>query len=168
MYTKNKVCLEIKHRINTPNICYVGLSRHNWKFRPSLNEQTLNPQASNESTLVAERRKVKTLHKINRHLCFGNSEYGGRWNDELYEINGNIDIIQQIKRQRLRWQRRVVLIASNTPVLKVFDANCPFDGSRERVRPSLRWKGQVEKDQAFTWYFQFPPSDSGSHSFSYK
>ena len=100
---------------------------------------------SDESALEVFERKV--LRKIYGHLCFGNGEYRIQWNDELYEIYGDIDIIQRIKRQRLRQQGHIVRMDKNTPTFKVFDA-VPAGGSRGRGRPSLRWGNQVKEDMA--------------------
>ena len=80
-------------------------------------------------------------------LRIGNCEYRSRWNDELNEIYGNVDIVQRFKRQRLRWLGHIVRMDENTHALKVFDAVL-IGGRRGTRRPPLHWLNQVEKDLA--------------------
>ncbi|XP_050339022.1 uncharacterized protein LOC126765340 isoform X2 [Bactrocera neohumeralis] len=61
---------------------------------------------TDESTLRVFERKV--LRKIFGPLRVSHGEYRIRWNDELYEIYDDIDIVQRIKRQRLHWLGQVV------------------------------------------------------------
>ena len=100
---------------------------------------------SDEAALGVFERKI--LRKIYGPLRVGNGEYRRRWNDELYELYNDMDIVQRIKVQRLRWLGHVVRMDTDVPALKVFDSK-PAGGSRGRGRPPLRWKDQVEKDLA--------------------
>ncbi|XP_049315624.1 uncharacterized protein LOC125779109 [Bactrocera dorsalis] len=158
--TTNNVSLEIQRRITLANRCYFGLSRQlrskvlSRQTKTKLYKSLIIPvllygaeawtmSTTDESTLRVFERKV--LRKIYGPLRVGHGEYRIRWNDELYEIYDDIDIVA--KRQRLRWLGHVVRMDENTPALKVFDA-VPAAGSRGRGRPPLRWKDQVEKDLA--------------------
>ncbi|XP_054086050.1 putative uncharacterized transposon-derived protein F52C9.6 isoform X2 [Zeugodacus cucurbitae] len=158
----NNVSLEIQRRITLANRCYFGLSRQlkskvlSRRTKIKLYKSLIIPvlmygaeawtmTTSDETTLGVFERKV--LRKIYGPLNIGNGEYRRRWNDELYDLYDDIDIVQRIKRQRLRWLGHVVRMEENTPALKVFDA-VPAGGSRGRGRPPLRWKDQVQSDLA--------------------
>lgn len=58
------------------------------------------------------------------------------------ELYADIDIVQRIKRQRLRWLGHVVRMYESTPALKVFGA-VPAGGSNGKGRNALRWKDQI-------------------------
>ncbi|XP_054085666.1 LINE-1 retrotransposable element ORF2 protein isoform X1 [Zeugodacus cucurbitae] len=156
----NNVSLEIQRRITLANRCYFGLSRQlnskvlSRRTKIKLYKSLIIPvllygaeawtmSTSDETTLGVFERKI--LRKIYGPQNIGNGEYRRRWNDELYELYDDIDIVQRIKRQRLRWLGHVVRMDENTPALKVFDA-VPAGGSRGRGRPPLRWRDQVESD----------------------
>ena len=64
-------------------------------------------------------------------------------NSELYELLNNIDVVQRIKIQRLRWLSDIVRIKKNAPVRRVFDAG--ICGSWRRGRNCTRWKDQIER-----------------------
>ena len=64
-------------------------------------------------------------------------------NSELYELLNEMDVVQRINIQRLRWLGHVVRMAENAPARWVFDAG--ICGSRRRGRPCIRWKDQIEK-----------------------
>lgn len=82
---------------------------------------------SDESTLGIFGRKV--LCKIYGHLRVGNDDNCRRWNDDFYEIYGDIYILQRIRRQRLCWPSKVLWMDREILALKVFDVT-PAGGSR--------------------------------------
>ncbi|XP_054089974.1 putative uncharacterized transposon-derived protein F52C9.6 isoform X1 [Zeugodacus cucurbitae] len=156
----NNVSLEIQRRITLANRCYFGLSRQlnskvlSRRTKIKLYKSLIIPvllygaedwtmSTSDETTLGVFEWKI--LRKIYGPQNNGNGEYRRRWNDELYELYDDIDIVQRIKRQRLRWLGHVVRMDENTPAMNVFDA-VPAGGSRGRGRPPLRWRDQVESD----------------------
>ena len=66
-----------------------------------------------------------------------------RFNSELYELLNDIDILQRINIQRLRWLGHVVRMEEYAPARRVFDAG--ICGSLRRGRPCIRWKNQIEE-----------------------
>ncbi|WP_215796742.1 hypothetical protein, partial [Vibrio anguillarum] len=119
----NNVSLEIQRRITLANRCYFGLSRQlkskvlSRRTKIKLYKSLIIPvllygaeawtvSTSDETALGVFERKV--LRKIYGPLNIGNGEYRRRWNDELYDLYDDIDIVQRIKRQRLRWLGHVV------------------------------------------------------------
>ena len=151
----NDVSLEIKRRITLANRCYFGLSKQ-------LNSRALSRQTKITlyKTLIlpvllygAEAWtmtqtdiaalgvfKGKILRKIFGPVCV-DGEYRIRWNDELYELYGDIDVCRRINAQRLRWLGHVARMEDETPARKVLDAR--VGGQRRRGRPRLRWLDQV-------------------------
>ena len=61
----------------------------------------------------------------------------------LYEFLNNIDVMQLINIQRLRWLDHVVDIEEDAPASWGFDAR--ICGTRRRERPCIRWKDQTEE-----------------------
>ena len=61
-----------------------------------------------------------------------------RFNSELYELLNDMDVVQRINIQRLRWLGRVVRMEEDAPARRVFDAG--ICGSRRRGRSCIRWK----------------------------
>ena len=78
----------------------------------------------------------KVLRKI-----FGPGRVGDdfriRFNSELYELLNDMDIVQRINIQRLRWLGHVVRMEKNAPA--------GICGSRRRGPPCIRWKDQIEE-----------------------
>ena len=64
-------------------------------------------------------------------------------NNELHELLNDIDVLQLINIQLLRWLGHVVHMEENAPASRVFDAG--ICGSRRRGRPCIRWKDQIEE-----------------------
>ena len=84
----------------------------------------------------------KVLHKIYGPVRVGNY-YRIRFNSELYELLNNMDVVQCINIQRLRWLGLFVLMAKDAPARWVFNAE--ICGSRRRGWPCSRWKNQIEE-----------------------
>ena len=85
--------------------------------------------------------KRKVIRKILDPVGVGN-DFPIRFNSELYELLNDIDVVQHINMQRLRWLRHVVRM-EDAPARRVFDAG--IYGSRRRGRPCIRWKDQIEE-----------------------
>ncbi|XP_070136092.1 uncharacterized protein [Drosophila bipectinata] len=67
--------------------------------------------------------------------------YRIRYNHELYELYGDVDVASRVKSQRLRWLGHVARMDEDAPARKVFDA--VIVGTRRRGRPRTRWQDQV-------------------------
>ncbi|XP_043064095.1 uncharacterized protein LOC122320085 [Drosophila ficusphila] len=151
----NDVSLEIKRRVTLANRCYFGLSRH-------FNSRALSRQAkislyktlilpvllygaecwtvvqSDAAALGVFERKI--LRKIFGPICVGDA-YRIRWNHELYELYGDVDVVSRVKIHRLRWLGHIARMEEDAPARKVFDA--VIVGKRRRGRPRMRWQDQV-------------------------
>ncbi|XP_020806218.1 uncharacterized protein LOC110182509 [Drosophila serrata] len=151
----NDVSLEIKRRITLANRCYFGLSRHfnsRALSRPTkitLYRTLILPVLlygaecwtvvqSDAAALGVFERKI--LRKIFGPICVGDA-YRIRWNHELYELYGDVDIVSRVKIQRLRWLGHIARMEEDAPARKVFDA--VIVGKRRRGRPRIRWQDQV-------------------------
>ena len=66
-----------------------------------------------------------------------------RVNSELYEHLTDMDVVQRINNQRLRWLGHVVRMEKDAPARRVFDAG--ICGSRQRGRSCIRRKDQIEE-----------------------
>ena len=53
-------------------------------------------------------------------------EHRRRWNHELYEISGDMDVVKHIKIQRMRWLSDVVGMEDDALVKSSFDSR-PMD-----------------------------------------
>jgi hypothetical protein len=73
--------------------------------------------------------------------------YRRRYNDELYQIYQEPDIVQVVKLRRLAWAGHVVRRDENHPVQRAFKGDF-YDGSRKRGRPQNSWKADVDRDCA--------------------
>ena len=62
---------------------------------------------------------------------------------ELYERLNDIDVVQRINIQRLRWLGHVVRMEEDATARREFDA--AICGRRCRGRPCIRWKDQIEE-----------------------
>ena len=76
-------------------------------------------------------------------VCIG-GEWRRRFNDELYGLYRDIDLVKKLKIQRLRWLGHVERMDIDAPARRVFVSN-PH-GQRDRGRPHLRWRDQVVND----------------------
>ena len=64
-------------------------------------------------------------------------------NSEPSKLLNDIDVVQRINIQRLRWLGYVVRMEEDAPARRVFDAG--ICGSRRRGRSCIRWKDQIEE-----------------------
>ena len=79
----------------------------------------------------------KVLRKIFGPVCV-DGVYRRRWNNELYELYDDTDIVKRIKLQRLRWLGHVHCMNVNTPAKIVFETTPPW-GQRKKGRIKF-WK----------------------------
>ncbi|XP_062127293.1 uncharacterized protein LOC133839668 [Drosophila sulfurigaster albostrigata] len=63
----------------------------------------------------------KILRKIFGPICV-DDVYRIRYNHELYELYGDVDVASRVKSQRLRWLGHVARMDEDAPARKVFDA----------------------------------------------
>ncbi|XP_060665228.1 uncharacterized protein LOC132797508 [Drosophila nasuta] len=82
----------------------------------------------------------KVLRKIFGPICV-DDVYRIRYNHELYELYGDVDVASRVKSQRLRWLGHVARMDEDAPARKVFAA--VIVGTRRRGRPRTRWQDQV-------------------------
>ena len=68
----------------------------------------------------------------------------GVWNQELYDMYIDIDVVKRIKIQSLRWLDRVAPMDSSSPVRKVFESQSGGGCRRQRCPPQ-RWAKQVHE-----------------------
>ena len=154
----NNISLEISRRIALANRCYFGLSKQmrskalSRRTKLKLYKTLILPvllygaeswtiSASDALALGVFERKI--LRKIFGPVRIG-VEYRIRMNHELYELFADMDIMQRIKIQRLRWLGHVVRMDENAPASKVFERK--LQGTRRRGAQRLRWKDQVLSD----------------------
>ena len=79
----------------------------------------------------------KVLRKIFGPLGFG-ADFRIRFNSELYEFFNDLDVLQHINIQWLRWFAHVTLAR------RIFDVG--ICGCRRRERLCTRWKDQINED----------------------
>jgi hypothetical protein len=79
---------------------------------------------------------------------FGPTNENGEWrikyNNEIYTLYKESDIVPYIKINRLRWAGHVVRQEEQSPARRVLVA--VVEGRRQRGRPKLRWKNFVMDD----------------------
>ena len=75
--------------------------------------------SSAEQALGVFERKI--LRKIYEAFC-DRGEWRIEWNQELYDIYDDIDVVKRIKILRLRWLGHVARMDSSNPVRKVFES----------------------------------------------
>ena len=68
-----------------------------------------------------------------------------RWNQELYDIYDDIDVVKRIKVQRLRWLGHVARVDPVPTQFVVFESE-PAGGSCRKGRPSQRWSDQLTEN----------------------
>ena len=67
----------------------------------------------------SDEQALGVLRKIYGPFC-DRGEWRIRWNQELYDIYDDIDVVKGIKIQRLRWLGHVARMDSSNPVRKIF------------------------------------------------
>jgi hypothetical protein len=85
--------------------------------------------------------------KILRRI-YGRTHEGGcwfpRWNDELYSLYNEPDIVEDIKIRRLEWEDHIIRMEEEGIPKKVLNGN--FHTTRPVGRPRTRWVDVVQRD----------------------
>ena len=81
------------------------------------------------------------LRRILGPVCV-EGQWRSRYNDELYEMYGDLPVVQRMKLVRLRWAGQVVPMEMDDLTGWVF--LCHPQGQGRRGRPKLRWQDGVE------------------------
>ena len=122
--------------------CVLVVKLYKTLIRPVLayGSETWVLSKTDEASLGVFERKI--LRAI-----FGHTNDNGKWriryNNELYTLYKENDIVMYIKINRLRWAGQVIQMEEN-PARRVFVA--VVEGRRQRGRPKLRWKDGVIED----------------------
>ena len=85
----------------------------------------------------------KVLGKIFGPICVA-GYWRGRINEEVRQLYGELDIVTEIKKGRLRWLGHMERM-SEERVVKGLYQNTP-EGSRSVGRPILRWMDNMRED----------------------
>ena len=155
--TKNDVSLEIKHRITLANRCYYGLNgqlsnRDLPRTTKLILYKTFIPPvliygAELWTLLSTDAAALRVFERKVLRNIFGqvrvDDDFRIRFNSKVYELLNDLDVVQRINIQRLRWLGHVVRMEKNAVVTWVFDAG--ICGSRRRWRPCNHWKEQIGK-----------------------
>ncbi|XP_055379563.1 uncharacterized protein LOC129610833 [Condylostylus longicornis] len=86
----------------------------------------------------------KILRQIYGPIRLSNNEYRRRFNDELYALTQNEDIVKFIESQRLRWAGHVIRMPENRDQIQILNARALL--TRARGRPRNRWLDDIEFD----------------------
>jgi len=85
----------------------------------------------------------KILRRIYGPICEGVT-WKSRYNEELYRLYEEIDLVTTIRITRLRWAGHIVSMQDNLPCKKI---NLDKPESTRRVgRPNLKWMAGVMRD----------------------
>jgi endonuclease/exonuclease/phosphatase family metal-dependent hydrolase len=150
---------EIKRRILLANKCYYGLQKHmkskivskTTKIRlyktlilPTLMYgcETWTLTKASENLLGCFERKI--LRKIYGPVQLDQGIYRRRYNDELYNLYQEPDVVTKIKVARLRWIGHIERKDDDDKTKKILFRNP--DRTRRRGRPKQRWLDCVEAD----------------------
>jgi len=85
----------------------------------------------------------KILRRIYGAICEG-AAWRSRYNEELYRLYDEIDLVTTIRITRLRWAGHIVRMQGNLPCKKI--ALDKPEGRRRVGRPNLRWMDGVMRD----------------------
>jgi hypothetical protein len=85
----------------------------------------------------------KILRRIYGPIC-EEPTWRSRYNEELYRLYDEIDLVTTIKITRLRWAGHIVRMQDNLPFKKI-TMDKP-EGRRRAGRPNLRWMDAVRRD----------------------
>jgi len=85
----------------------------------------------------------KILRRIYGPICEG-AAWRWRYNEELYRLYDETDLVTTIKITRLRWAGHILRMQDNLPCKKI-TLDKP-EGRRRVGRPNLRWMDGVMRD----------------------
>jgi hypothetical protein len=78
----------------------------------------------------------KILRRIYGPICEG-AIWRSIYNEELYRLYDETDLVTTVRKTRLRWARHIVRMQDNLPCMKI-TLDTP-EGRRRVERPNLRW-----------------------------
>ena len=133
---KNYVSLENKRRITLDNRCYYGLNGQlsnrdlsrttNLILYKTLILPILLYGAEAQTLLSTDAAVLRVFERKNLRKIFGPvrvvDDFRIRFNSELYKLLNDIDFVQRINIQRLRWLGHVVRMEEDAPARRLFDA----------------------------------------------
>jgi len=85
----------------------------------------------------------KILRRIYGPICEG-AAWRSRYNEELYHLYDETDLVTTVRIARLRWAGHIVRMQDNLPCKKI-TLDKP-EGRRQVGRPNLRWMDGVMRD----------------------
>jgi hypothetical protein len=149
---------EIKKRILRANKGFYGLRRQfrshflSIKNKVKLYKTLIRPVlAYGSETWVLSKFDEAILGIFERKILraiFGPTNENGVWrikfNDELYTLYKESNIVTYIKVNRLRWAGHVIRLEEQSPARRVLVE--VVEGKRQRGRPKLRWEDGVMDD----------------------
>jgi hypothetical protein len=94
----------------------------------------------------ADEEKLRTFERTVLMIYDPRCENGVRrikYNDELYGLYRDLDIVRVIKVARLRWLGHLVRMEENSLCKKILVNFSEPEGSRKKGRPKLRWLDSV-------------------------
>jgi hypothetical protein len=150
LITSDNISAEINNRITLANRSYFGLVNIlkakyiNRKYKVIIYKTLIKPvlmygaeawvlSKVDEARLGVFERKI--LRRMNRPLCEG-ATCRSRYNEELYRLYDEIDLVTAIRISRLRWVGHIVQMQDNLPCEKI-TLDKP-KGRRRLGRPNFR------------------------------
>jgi hypothetical protein len=97
--------------------------------------------ADEEALAVFERRVLRTIYGPIKE----GENYRIRFNEELYQLYREADIVRHLKINRLRWAGHVLRRPETGPVQMTLKSDFN-DGKRSRGRQKNAWIDNVDKD----------------------
>jgi len=85
----------------------------------------------------------KILRRIYGPICEG-VIWRSRYNEELYRLYDETDLVTTVRITRLRWAGHIVQMQDNLPCKKITLGK--LEGGRQVGRPNLRWMDKVMRD----------------------
>lgn len=89
---------------------------------------------------IFERKILRAIYGPTRV----NNEWRIRYNQELYELFNEPDVIKFIKMGRLRWAGHVARMEETRPAIRALQVDP--GGQRQRGRPRARWEDEITDD----------------------
>jgi len=156
--TDNNTSAEINNRIALANRSYFGLvnilkaKNINRKCKVIIYKTLIKPvlmygaetwvlSKVDELRLGVLDRKI--LRRIYGPICEG-ATWKSRYNEELYHLYDETDLVTTVRIIRLRWAGHIVRMQDNLPCKKI-TLDKP-EGRRQVGRPNLRWMDGVMRD----------------------
>jgi hypothetical protein len=154
----NDNSVEIRKRMLLANKCFYGLKRqfrsqflsikNKVKLYKTLMKPVLAYGAETWALSKSDENILKVFERKILRTIFGPTNEKGEWrikyNNELYTLYKECDIVTYIKINRLRWAGHVIRLEEQNPARRVLVA--VVEGRRKRGRPKLRWKDGVKED----------------------